>query len=87
MTIGSWIFVIVVVVAIVGLTIGNRKKQWYKLYLANNDVLQVYRKMSDWWWRDTQGIMGFRLADGRRIRVSKHWILKIEEEIENGATE
>jgi hypothetical protein len=81
MTIGSWILIAVIVVAFISIVFGGRKKKWYKVYLANNDVIPVYRKMSDWWWRDTSGMMGFRLIDGRRLNVSKHWIIKVEEDI------
>jgi hypothetical protein len=80
MTISSWILVGVIVVAIIGFIINGHKKTWFKIYLANNDVLLVYRKMSDWWSKDGSGIMGFSLPDGRSIKVSKHWIIKIEAE-------
>lgn len=80
MTIGSWVFVGVLVVAIVGFIVSGRRKRWYKVYLANNDVLCVYRVMSDWWWRDSSGMKGFRLPDGRVLDVSKHWIIKVEED-------
>lgn len=79
MTIAGWILIIVLLVAAVGFIVSGKKRRWYKVYLANNDTLMVYRKMSDWWWRDTTGIMGFRLVDGRHIKVSKHWIIKVEE--------
>jgi hypothetical protein len=78
MTIASWILIAVIVVAIIGMFVSGRKKTYYIIYLANNDTINVYRKMSDWFWRDTSGIMGFWMPDGNRLMVSKHWIIKIE---------
>ena len=75
-----WVFLAVVVIGILVVVIGGRKKRWYTIYLANNDIAHGFRTMFDWWWNDSTGIMGFRLPDGRKLKVSKHWILKVEED-------
>jgi hypothetical protein len=82
MSAGTIVLILVVVVAVIATILGNRKKKWFKLYLANNDVLRVYRRMTDWWFGDSNAIMGFHLEDGRSMKVSKHWIIKVEEEQE-----
>lgn len=79
MTIGTWILAGVIIVAIIGVITQGRKRKWYRLFTANNEVELVYRKMSDWWFRDRSGMMGFHKPDDTAIMLSKHWILKIEE--------
>jgi hypothetical protein len=61
--------------------ISRRKKTWYIVYLANDDTLKAYRTGWDRLWRsDEAGIMVFHTEGGKDIRISKHWIIKIEED-------
>lgn len=63
--------------------VSRRSKTWYRVYMANPEmsVEHVYRTFWDkMWLSDWGGVMIFRLESGRIIRLSKHWIIKIEEE-------
>lgn len=54
----------------------------YTIYMANNDVQQVSRSPLDWWFRDLggpNGMLAFHKQDGGIMRVSKHFLLKIED--------
>ena len=51
-----------------------------KVTLANNEVLHLQRHWYDWWVLDVGKIMSF--WDGKkRIKISSHWVIKIEEEV------
>ena len=82
--IALWIALGVFVVSfLVLIFLGKRKKTWYKVYLANPEMSEqrVYRTFWDkLWLGDWSGIMVFRTADDKVIRIGKHWIIKIEEE-------
>ena len=80
MTLNTWILVGVIIVAIIGYFVNGKKKRWYRIYLVNGDMFVVYRQMLDWWWRDSNGMLGFRLPDGKSIKVSKHGVVKIIED-------
>jgi hypothetical protein len=80
MSAGTVVLVLVILAAVVTTILGNRKKKWYRLYFANNDVVRVYRKMADWWFSDSNSLMGFHLPDGRILKASKHHLIKVEEE-------
>lgn len=58
-------------------------KKWYKVYLANPEMseLRVYRTLWDRWWAlDAGAFVMFRKEDGVKVRINKHWIIKIESE-------
>ena len=50
-----------------------------KVTLANNEVLHCERRWYDFWWFDGFKTMSFWVK-GKRIRISNHWIIKIEDE-------
>lgn len=56
-------------------------KQWYKVFLANPEMseLHVYRTG---WDRllalDVPAFLVFRKEDGKRVKINKHWVIKIE---------
>lgn len=58
-------------------------KRWYKVFLANPDMseLRVYRTF---WDRvmalDVPAFLLFRKENGQKVKINKHWIIKIEEE-------
>lgn len=63
-------------------TEGKGEMKKYTIYMANNDVQQVTRSPMDWWMRDlggANGMLAFRTQDGKILRVSKHFLLKIED--------
>ena len=63
--------------------LGKRRVRWYRVHLANPEQseLDVYRTLIDRWWAlDAGAFVTFRRKDGRKVRVNKHWILKIESE-------
>jgi hypothetical protein len=79
MTYGTWILLGVLVLAIIWILTQGKKKRWYDIYMANGEPIRGYRKMSDWWFRDIEGFTSYRLPDGRVIKVSKHFTIKVEE--------
>ena len=79
-----WIALVVLAGSIIVLAIISRKsKTWYRVYMANPEmsVEHVYRTCWDKMWLTGEGgIMLFHASNGQTIRLSKHWIIKIEEE-------
>jgi len=80
--------IIVLALIVVGLSImaimGKRGIRWYKVYLANPDQseVSVYRTLLDRLWAlDAGAFVTFRRQDGHKIRINKHWIIKIESEL------
>lgn len=57
----------------------GRKKAWYKVYLANNDVRLMYRSWRER-WRSTDKSARFRGDNGNEITfpAEAHWILMYE---------
>ena len=78
------VILIVLGVLIVGLAvwifIGSKKREWYKVYLANNDVMLLYRDLNERWWRTSDRYMRFKDEYGREITFpsNAHWILMWE---------
>jgi hypothetical protein len=84
-------------VVIVGLMLwvsfGSKKKKWFKVYLANNDVMLLYRDFNERVWRTSDRYMRFKDEYGREVTFpsNAHWILmwesvaddKVAEEKEN----
>lgn len=62
-------------------TFGSRKKKWYKVYLANNDVLLLQRDLKERWWRTSERYMRFVNEEGKEVTfpANAHWILMWEE--------
>ncbi len=79
---GLFILLGVIVIAVIGVAIaGGFKKKRYKVYLANNDVVSVYKKWTDRVMQADRATTAlFRYEDGKAVRISVHWILKIEEQ-------
>jgi len=56
-------------------------KRWYKVYLANPEMseLMVYRTFWDRLWAlDAPSFLVFRKEGGSRVKINKHWVIKIE---------
>lgn len=72
----EWILAGLVVIALIYVIISSRKKRWYKVYLANNDVLLLYKTVGDFWFREGSGKAIFRYEDGRVVVFPDrgHWI-------------
>lgn len=79
----------VVVGMLIWVTIGSSKKTWYKVYLANGDILLLQRDLKERWWRTSERYMRFKDERGREITFYSggHWVLMTEEvpikELEN----
>ena len=71
----------IIVIAVIGIAIsGGFKRKWYKVYLGNNDVISVYKTWSDRLWQSDKALFSFyHLENGKRVRISTHFTLKIEE--------
>jgi len=66
-----------IILAVIVMLIQSRRKRWYKVYMANNDVRLLYKTTTDWWFREGGGKLVFRDNDGRVwVFPSRgHWIL------------
>lgn len=57
-------------------------KTWYDIQFAANagiTEMRVYRKFWDRWFAlDAPAFVLFRLPDGTRMRINKHWIISIK---------
>lgn len=76
-----FVYALIGIVALAGLValIKGRKKKWYIVYLANNDVQLLYRTASLWWFSDSRDRIVFRNPDGTaKVFISK-WILFYEQ--------
>ncbi len=80
-------YAIIGLIVILGLwiTFGSRKKRWYKVYLANNDVLLLQRDLKERWWRTSDRYMRFVNEYGKEITFpsNAHWVLMWEEVPDN----
>ena len=72
-----------IIILIVGAwtIIGSRKKKWYKVYMANNDVRLLCRDLNERWWRTSDRYLRFKDEHGREITFPSngHWVLMWEE--------
>lgn len=59
----------------------SKKVKWYKVYLANNDVMLLKRDLRERWWRTSDRYMRFKDDHGNEITFpgGAHWILMMEE--------
>ena len=56
-------------------------KKWYKAYLANNDVVRVYKTFGDRLWQpDLKAFRLFHNEEGKQVLLSTHFLLKLVEE-------
>ena len=86
MTLASWVIIGIIIAATITafiMMVLNKKKYYYKVHLANPDQseLRVYRTSLDKFWSlDAPAFVSFRKENGKRVRINKHWIIKIEAE-------
>lgn len=75
------IALVAIVVVAIWVTIGSRKKRWYKVFLANNEVMLLYRDLNERWWRTSDRYMRFKDEFGREVTfpAEAHWIIRMEE--------
>ena len=70
-------------IALLGLwvIIGSRKKRCYLVYLANNDILLLWRDLNERWWRTNDRYLRFKNEEGKEITFpsNAHWVLMWEE--------
>lgn len=59
-------------------------KKWYLISFAASagiEEFRVYRTFWDRLWAlDAPAFLTFRLEDGKRMRINKHWVISIREE-------
>lgn len=73
------IFCVIILWALVVFATSMRKRKWYKLFLANNDILCVYRMSKDYWFNSVKDMVAFRFDNGRLVFITRRWILKAEQ--------
>lgn len=81
------VLIVILVVIVVGggimVLLAKRGVRRYTVYMANPEQseVSVYRTFGDRWWAlDAGAFVTFRRHDGHKIRINKHWIIKIESE-------
>ena len=59
----------------------SKKKRWYKVTLANQNVMLLSRDIGDRWWRSNSYWLRFKKEDGTEVSFSSggHWVLMLEE--------
>jgi len=70
----------VIVLIFIWVTFSSKKKRWYKVYLANNDVLLLCRDLSERWWRSNGSYLRFKDELGNEVTfplIGHNWILKM----------
>ena len=79
-TIGILLGLLILGVAI-WIIVGSKKRTWYKVYLANNEVLLLYRDFKERWWRTSDRYMRFKNEQNKEITFPSgaHWVLMMEE--------
>jgi hypothetical protein len=72
---------VLIIATAVWVYMGSRKRQWYKVYLANNDVMLLYRDLNERWWRTNGTYMRFKNEYGKEVTFlsNAHWVLMMEE--------
>lgn len=89
MSIGAWILVGAVIIALISLIVRGKHKTWYKVYTADPDILLLYRTLNDGIRRGGDKNLIFRNAIGNVVGFPNrgHWILKYEmlKDVELGA--
>lgn len=65
----------------VWIIVGSKRRRWYKVYLANNEILLLYRDFKERWWRTSDRYMRFKDEHGKEITFpsNAHWVLMWEE--------
>ena len=76
-TIIGIILAVLVLSLIIWVITGSKKKIWYKVYMANNDVMLLYRDLNERWWRTSDRYMRFKTEQGVEITFpsNAHWVL------------
>jgi hypothetical protein len=70
-------FGFIIVLLIVYMFWGARKKRWYEVCLANNDILILYRDANERFWRTSDRYLRFKEENGSEITFTTggHWVL------------
>jgi hypothetical protein len=71
---------IVILLLAIWVTFGSKKKKWFKVFLANNDVMLLYRDLNERWWRSNGAYLRFKDEYGHEYTFpmgggSHTWIL------------
>ena len=86
---------VVIVLLVLWMFFRTGHKTWWKIYLANNDVMLLYRDASTrWGTQQVSGFMVFKDEYGRRhlftknaegwfVSGSPHWIIRMVEVYDN----
>ena len=80
LVIGIVMLVAILAVA-VWIIVGSSRRKWYKVYLANNEILLLYRDFGERWWRTNNFYIRFKDEVGKEVTFpsNAHWVLMWEE--------
>ena len=74
-----WVILAAIVVAILLIMFGNRRKKWYKVYTAQPDIMCVYRTPKDYWLGESiKDMITAHYENGNTTFIPKHWITKVD---------
>ena len=79
-TIGIIAGCLIAIVAI-WIIVGSKKRKWYKVLVANNEILLLYRDINERLWRTSDRYMRFKNEQNKEITFpsNAHWVLMWEE--------
>ena len=76
-----WVLIGIIAVLLILAFIRGKCKKWYRVTLANNDVMLLYKIASDWWFKESKNRVVFRKENGSMVVFpgEAKWILMYEE--------
>jgi hypothetical protein len=75
------IIAVLILFLIVWVVAGSRKRTWYKVYMANNEVKLLSRGLNERWYRTSDRYMRFKDEYGKEVTFpsNAHWVLYWEQ--------
>lgn len=76
----SYGIIALIIILAIWVSVGSKKRTWYIVYLANNDVKLLCRDLNERWWRTSDRYMRFKDESGKEITFpsNAHWVLMWE---------
>ena len=71
------ILIVIGAILVVGFVLTTSRARQFTIYMANDDVMHLYRRWYDFWLFDSAGFQTFRDDQGRVVRVNRHYTLKV----------
>ena len=74
-------FIGIIIAVLIWVTVISKKKKWYKVYMANNDILLLYRDLNERWFRTNSKYMRFKDEYNKEVTFPSNarWVLMWKE--------